>query len=162
MGTGKTTVGREVALKLGMAFVDTDELIESRHGPISRIFAEGGEAEFRAIERALARELAEQAGLVIATGGRMLLDEESHQSLSRSGRIYCLVATPEEVHRRIASNESHETRPLLQAENQGQRIVELMEERAPGYSQFEQVATDAMTPSQVADEIARMWASPRT
>ena len=55
MGTGKTTVGYQLAQKLGMEFVDTDEMIESRHGPISRIFAERGEGEFRAIEREVAR-----------------------------------------------------------------------------------------------------------
>src|SRR3970040_282740 len=90
MGTGKTTVGHALAVKLGMEFVDTDELIEARHGPIARIFAEQGEAEFRAIERTVARELGQRTGLVIATGGRMILDPENFQSLSKNGRIFCL------------------------------------------------------------------------
>ncbi len=80
MGTGKTTVGRMLAEKLGMEFVDTDELIESRHGPIPRIFADRGESEFRAIEQEVARELGERSGLVIATGGRMVLDDDNFGS----------------------------------------------------------------------------------
>jgi shikimate kinase len=155
MGTGKTTVGRELARKLGMDFVDTDELIEDRHGPISRIFAERGEAEFRAIEQGVAREVGEQTGLVIATGGRMLLDPESYESMSSNGRIFCLVASPEEIHRRVDTDESRKERPLLHAQDQRQRIVELMAEREEGYARFEQLDTDDATPGEVADEIVR-------
>ena len=74
MGTGKTTVGRLVARKLGREFVDTDLVIEERHGPIQEIFDRQGESAFRDIERTLAVELGQRKRLVIATGGRMLLD----------------------------------------------------------------------------------------
>jgi shikimate kinase len=157
MGTGKTTVGRQLARRLEMEFVDTDELIESRHGTIPRIFAERGEAEFRALEREVARELGEKTGLVIATGGRMLLDPESFESLSRKGRVFCLVASPEVVHERVIEDDSGRDRPLLQGEDPRGRIIELMTERDKDYARFHQVSTDDADPGEVADEIARLW-----
>jgi 3-dehydroquinate synthase len=162
MGTGKTTVGNELALKLGMDFVDTDALIESRHGPISRIFAERGEAEFRSIERSVAAELGEKNGLVIATGGRMILDPENFRALRRNGRIFCLVATPDEIHARVTSDPSRRDRPLLQVEDPRQRIVELLTEREGDYLRFAQLTTDHAGPQVIADEVAELWKSHST
>jgi shikimate kinase len=159
MGTGKTTVGRELALRLRMDFVDTDELIESRHGPISSIIVEHGETRFRAIEREVARELGEQGGLVIATGGKMVLDPEACRSLSKNGRIFCLVASPQAIQQRLIDDESGTERPLLRVEDPSRRIVELMAERAKDYARFEQVPTDDATPGEVADEIVRLWSA---
>jgi shikimate kinase len=87
MGTGKTTVGRLVAQKLGREFIDTDIVIEERHGPIDAIFNSQGESAFRDIERALAHELGQRTGLVIATGGRMLIDPENVKALRRSTTV---------------------------------------------------------------------------
>lgn len=157
MATGKTTVGLELARKLGMDLVDTDELIESRHGPISDIFANHGEEEFRAIEREVARELGSRAGLVIATGGRMLLDPDSFTALTQTGRVFCLVASPETIHQRVVGDRTRRDRPLLQVEDPMARIVDLMAERAGEYARFQQVPTDGLRPDEVADEIARQW-----
>lgn len=162
MGTGKTTVGRQVARKLGMEFVDTDEMIESRHGPISQIFAERGEAEFREIERGIARELAAKTGLVIATGGRMLLDPANREALGANGRIFCLVATPEEIHERIVNDETRRDRPLLQVEDPKERIVELLVERQDGYSRFTQIATGGTEPDLIATQLVELWSSEAT
>jgi 3-dehydroquinate synthase len=162
MATGKTTVGHQLAQKLGMEFVDTDELIESRHGPISRIFAEQGEAEFRAIEREVARELGSRTGLVISTGGRMILDPESFRALSGNGRIFCLVATPEEIHHRVINDENRRDRPLLQVADPQQRIIELMAERQDDYGRFPQLVTDHAGPNVIADEVAQLWSSHST
>ncbi len=162
MATGKTTVGYELAQKLDMEFVDTDELIESRHGPISRIFAERGEAAFRAIEREVARELGRRTGLVIATGGRMILDPDNFLALSRNGRIFCLVATPDEIHNRVINDESRKDRPLLQVDDPRQRIVELLTERHVDYGRFPQFVTDHAGPDAIADEVAFMWESHST
>jgi shikimate kinase / 3-dehydroquinate synthase len=162
MGTGKTAVGRALAAKLDMEFVDTDELIEARHGPISRIFHERGEGEFREIERGVARELGQKTGLVIATGGRMVLDPENFQSLSKNGRIFCLVATPDEIHQRVTNDETRRDRPLLQVEDPRERIIELMVERQHDYERFPQLITDHAGPDVIADEVAQLWSSPCT
>jgi len=162
MGTGKTTVGNELAQKLGMEFVDTDSLIESRHGPIGRIFEELGEAEFRSIERSVAAELGEKKGLVIATGGRMILDPENFRVLSRNGRVFCLVATPDEIHARITNDESRRDRPLLLVDDPKQRIVELMTEREGDYLRFPQLTTDHAGPDVIAEEVAELWKSHST
>ncbi|HEY5889958.1 MAG TPA: bifunctional shikimate kinase/3-dehydroquinate synthase, partial [Acidimicrobiia bacterium] len=157
MGTGKTTVGHELATKLGMEFVDTDELIEKRHGPISRIFETQGEAAFRDMERVIAKELGQRGGLVIATGGRMILDRSNFNELSRNGRIFCLVATPDEIHHRVTNDPSRKDRPLLKVDDPLQRIIELMTERQDEYGRFPQLITDHGGPRDIADEVANLW-----
>jgi shikimate kinase len=159
MATGKSTVGQELARKLGMELVDTDLLIESRHGPISAIFEEHGEAEFRALERQVAQELGSRSGLVIATGGRMLLDPDSYTALSESGRVFCLVASAETIYQRVSVDRSGTDRPLLQVDDPRARIIELMTERQHDYSRFQQVSTDDMDPAEIADEIIHLWNS---
>ena len=158
MGTGKTTVGRLVAEKLGREFVDTDLVIEERHGPIQEIFDRQGEWGFRDIERALAAELGQQKGLVIATGGRMLLDPENFRVLSENGRIFCLVASPDEIYQRVASDSSRVNRPLLEVADPKQRIIELLDERGPDYARFTQLTTDQIAPDAIAQKLADLWA----
>ena len=130
--------------------------------PIPRIFDERGEAGFRAIEQEVAHELGQRTGLVIATGGRMILDPENFRSLSRNGRIFCLVATPEEIHHRIVNDESGKERPLLQVEDPRQRIIELMTERSDDYGRFPQLITDHAGPTVIAGEVAQLWSSHHT
>ncbi len=158
MGTGKTTVGRLVAERLGFEFVDTDALIEEANGPIPEIFAERGEAAFRAIEREVATELAARSGLVIATGGGLLLDEANATALGTTGVVCCLVADPDEIHRRVTAEGSPTDRPLLAGVDPLARIAELLAERAPGYGRFRQVDTTGRTPEEVADEVASLAA----
>jgi shikimate kinase len=155
MGTGKTTVGRLLAARLDMEFVDTDALIEERHGAIPEIFETVGEAGFRVMERKVAAELGERTGLVIATGGRMVLDPENLRALSRNGHIFCLTASPDEIYRRLSSG--IENRPLLSEDDPRGRIVELLAERQPDYLRFQQVDTDGMSASEIADQVAGMW-----
>lgn len=157
MGTGKTTVGRLVGEKLGREFVDTDLIIEERHGPIHEIFDRQGESAFRGIERALAVELGHRSGLVIATGGRMLLDPENFRVLSENGRIFCLVASPEEIYDRVAGDSSRVNRPLLEVADPKQRIIELLDERGPDYARFTQLATDQIKPEVIAQELVDLW-----
>ncbi len=151
MGTGKTAVGQLLAARLGRPWVDTDALIEHRHGPIARIFAERGEEAFRGCEAAVARELADQSGLVISTGGRLMLDPENARALGR-GRVYCLDASADEILRRLAS-EANAERPLLAGPDPAERIRSLLIERAAGYAVFEQVATDGRSALDVVDDI---------
>jgi shikimate kinase len=153
MGTGKTTVGKLLAEQLGYEFVDTDDLIETRQGrSIPQIFAELGESAFRQMERDLAEELARRGGLVIATGGRLMLDPVNAAALERQGRVFCLVATPQEILARLAADTEH-PRPLLAGPNPGERIVELLESRKKGYGRFLQVKTGSRPPQDIAREI---------
>jgi shikimate kinase len=154
MGTGKTTVGRLLAERLGFEFVDTDAIIEERHGPIGEIFAERGEDAFREIERDLARELADRHHLVISTGGRMMLDPANAEALARNGRVFCLVASPDEIHRRVVDDPSRIERPLLSVPDPLARIVELLAEREPHYRHFPQLSTDDRSPESIVAQLA--------
>ncbi|MDH3294153.1 MAG: shikimate kinase [Acidimicrobiia bacterium] len=153
MGTGKSTVGRLLARQLRLEFVDTDAEIESRHGPIPAIFADHGERRFREIERRLAAELGQRSGLVIATGGAMMLDPANIASLGGKGRIFCLVAAPEEILARVHADQSPIERPLLAVDDPRTRIEELLAERSAGYLQFSQIPTSKRSPDEVADAI---------
>jgi shikimate kinase len=153
MGTGKTTVGRLLAQRLDREFVDTDRLIEQRHGPIVEIFAAHGEQRFRAIESEVAAELATRSGLVVSTGGRMLVDEGNADLLESTGDVVALTADIETIVRRVGGERAAATRPMLSGGDVRARIAELLAERAAAYGRFPQVATDDRTPEEIADEI---------
>jgi shikimate kinase len=152
MGTGKSTVGCVLAIQLGYDWVDTDKVIESRHGPIIEIFATNGEEAFREMERSLARELATEGGLVISTGGRMMLDRSVADLLGENGRVFCLVAAVDEVVRRVAEPDDPD-RPLLAGGHPADRIAALLAEREEGYRRFEQVVTDGRTVEEVVTDL---------
>lgn len=151
MGTGKSTVGRLVAERLGRRFVDTDALIESRHGPIAALFAEHGEEHFRRLERDVAAELAEATDLVVATGGRTMLDPANQATLGARGIVVCLAASVDHLVARL--QDEAEQRPLLRGGDAAARIAALLDERAAGYARFPQVPTDGRTPDEVADAV---------
>ena len=152
MGTGKTTVGRLMADKLAYEFIDTDQLIEPQVGcTIAEYFRSHGEAAFRQRESELARELSGRDGLVISTGGRMMLDPANAAALSKTGRVFCLVATPEEILQRVSHDENE--RPLLQVPNPLEHIVRLLKEREEGYRRFVQIRTSGKEPQSLAAEI---------
>ncbi|MGK2905943.1 MAG: 3-dehydroquinate synthase [Desulfuromonadales bacterium] len=153
MGTGKTTIGRLVAEKLNYEFIDTDQLIEDQTGcTIAEFFRVQGEAAFRKLEAELAQELAHREGLVISTGGRMMLDPVNAAALNKKGRIFCLVATPEEILQRVARDGN--VRPLLQVSNPLEHIVELLQQREKGYKRFSQLETTEKLPVVIAGELA--------
>jgi len=112
MGTGKSTVGRLLAKKTGYRFVDTDTLIEQQTGKtITEIFTTQGEKAFRHLETELVKKLAKKGGQVIATGGGLVLNPDNVKELSRTGKIFCLTATADEILQRVKQQEN--TRPLL-------------------------------------------------
>jgi shikimate kinase len=156
MGTGKSVTGRALAARLGRPFVDMDGVIEQREGrAIPRIFAESGEPHFRALERALVRELAAQAGLVIAPGGGIVLDPDNLRDFAATGLVVCLRASPEMILARVGGDAN---RPLLQAPDKLARIRELLAKRQPLYDAVpHQLETDGKTADAVADEVLELF-----
>lgn len=152
MGTGKTAVGRLVAEQIQRPFVDTDQEIERRTGrKIHDIFAQDGEANFRHIERRMCRFLAAQQGLVVATGGGMLMDESNRDVMLASGLVICLTATTAAIAKRLGSDTT--VRPLLQGDWRA-----LLEKRRPFYELIpHQVDTTDKQPEDVAGEIVAIW-----
>lgn len=149
MATGKTVTGKLLAEQLGYEFVDTDALIAKRTGmSVAEIFNQKGEAAFRRMERELAKELGNKEGLVVSTGGGMMLDEKNAGALGRRGRIFCLTATPEEIFDRV-SNDKQTNRPLLNVDDPRHQIREMLEQRAEGYSRYHQIATSGKTPEEI-------------
>jgi shikimate kinase / 3-dehydroquinate synthase len=132
MGTGKTAVGRPVAERLGLRFVDTDVLIEERQGKtIPELFRVHGEAHFRGLERELCRELSGERGLVIATGGGMPVDPDNRKILNAAGTVIRLWCSPSEILTRVGAGEH---RPLLNASDPLDRVSQLLREREPAYA----------------------------
>ncbi len=154
MGTGKSTLGRLCAARLGYTFQDSDRVIEARLGkPITEVFAEQGEQAFRQMERAVIKELAETPGLVIATGGGAILDAENVANLRAGGRVVLLTATPEALLQRVGDARS---RPLLaDSPDPRVRIEALLADRAPHYERaaHHRVETTERHPRDIAAEI---------
>lgn len=148
MGTGKSTVGRILQKNLKRKFIDMDAEIERREGcTIPEIFSARGEAHFRELEHALVRELSAQEGLIIATGGGVVLNPENVKLFSEKGLAICLRASPEILLSRV-SKSSH--RPLLDGDADD-RIRDLLAERLPLYEQLPyQIDTDELEPRQIA------------
>lgn len=155
MACGKSTVGRLLAKKLGRRFIDTDALIVKQQGKsVADIFAAEGEALFRKLEQQTAVELAREEELVIATGGKMMLDPISAEALGSNGCIFTLVATPEEILRRVLMR-GIKNRPMLNVENPEEKIRTLLAEREAGYGRFPRISTDGRSASAVAEEILK-------
>lgn len=153
MGTGKSTVGRIVADRLGLPFVDTDAEIERRHGPIPEIFAHAGQVHFRTIERDLVAELARgDEPRVIATGGGTAVDPQNADLLEAMGPVFLLTADPDEIVRRVAVDGAGE-RPLLADAEPAARVTEILGERAEAYSRFVPISTDGRSAEAVAEAI---------
>ena len=169
MATGKSHVGRVVARMTGRQMADIDEEIVRRAGkPIHRIFAEHGEAVFRAMERHAAMTLcapaAGERGKVIAAGGGAFAQDATRQVLLASGRVFCLTARPETIQRRILrGNPNGAVRPMLAGDGGDgdalERIRQLLSERAEAYAYAHHfVETDERTPEEVAESILHIFA----
>lgn len=156
MGTGKTAVGRLLAEKLGMAFVDMDDIIVERAGKsIPRIFAEDGEPHFRAMERRLVCDLASERGLVIGAGGGIVTNPDNVADFEASCLVVCLNATPEAILERVAEDTN---RPLLAGDDKMARITDLLEARKHLYAAIEhQVDTTGLTVDEVAAQIVALY-----
>lgn len=162
MGTGKSAVGAEVAARMGRRFVDMDALLEADFGkPISEVFAQEGEAVFRAAETELCHRLGEtnDESLVIATGGGALVNPHNRATLERSGVLVCLTAPVDEILRRLADASD---RPLLAGDDgaRRQRVRDLLHTRRHAYAAIHhQVDTAGLRPAQVAECVLNAFAA---
>lgn len=156
MGTGKSASGRLLAEELGWDFLDLDEEVERAAGKsVARIFAEDGEPRFRDLEaEALAQALA-RTRVVVASGGGVLLREESRRRLA--GRLVVnLDAPPEECVRRVRA--SSVERPLLAGREPEADARRLWEERRPLYEAVpRRVDTAGKSPREVAHEVRKRF-----
>ncbi|MBI4238233.1 MAG: shikimate kinase [Deltaproteobacteria bacterium] len=158
IATGKTSVGKLVAATLRCPFYDLDAAIVLATGrAVAEIFANDGEAVFRALERThLPRLLSAPTG-VIATGGGTALDPQNVARMSAAGRVIALNAAPHLVWERLRAESPPTARPLLPAPFDAAQVARLWETRAPSYAQFpDQLDTSDVTPADVAACVVEM------
>ncbi len=148
-GSGKTTVGRLVAEALGARFVDLDEAIERRAGKsVARIFADDGEAAFRALEAEVGGAVLGGAPAVVAPGGGFLASATARELARATGLVVYLRTEPREAARRLGGAAG---RPLLEGGDPEARIALLLEARGPLYDESEcSVATTGVAVETVA------------
>ncbi|HEX8404506.1 MAG TPA: bifunctional shikimate kinase/3-dehydroquinate synthase AroKB [Duganella sp.] len=145
MGAGKTTIGRILARKLGLRFMDSDHEIEARTGAsIPWIFEIEGEPSFRRREADVIRELTGQQDLVLATGGGAVLDADSRAHLKARGTVIYLRTTVHNILQRTAHDKN---RPLLQTADPRKKLEELMAVRDPLYMEIADVVIDTGRPN---------------
>jgi shikimate kinase / 3-dehydroquinate synthase len=160
MGVGKSTVARRAAELSGVALVDLDAAIEARAGkPIASIFADHGEAAFRALEAAeLATALAAEGRAIIALGGGALVDTARRRDALAQAFVVTLTARPGTIADRTADT----TRPLLaDAPDRVARIRELLEARTHVYAEAHaQVPTDEHAVDAIAASVLQAWSQP--
>ena len=158
MGSGKSSVGRILADRLGYELVDTDALLEERAGaPIPRIFREQGEQAFRALESEVLAAVADRRRSVIATGGGAPAHPPNRDFFTRGDVVFHLRVSLKTARQRTGENAD---RPLLAQDPEAVR--RLYQGRQSVYEELGQsVDTDGRTPNAVADEIMRLLRSPR-
>ena len=145
MGSGKTTIGRQLARRLGKRFIDSDHAIEARTGAtIPWIFEIEGEASFRRREADMIRELTSQRGIVLATGGGAVLDAASRAYLAERGTVIYLRASIGSILQRTAHDKN---RPLLQTADPRRKLEELLAQREPLYRAIADLVIDTGRPN---------------
>ena len=133
--TGKTSVGKGLAERLGLCFLDMDQELEQRHGKsIAEIVAAQGWPYFRALEKALLLELATRSGLVISTGGGAILHQDIWPLVKASSLVVWLTADRETIRQRLlADGRTPSQRPALTASDACAEITSILAEREPLY-----------------------------
>ncbi|WP_241673300.1 bifunctional shikimate kinase/3-dehydroquinate synthase AroKB [Lacisediminimonas profundi] len=145
MGSGKTTVGRALARKLDLRFVDSDHEIEARTGAtIPLIFEIEGEESFRQREADVIRDLTQQDGIVLATGGGAVLNAASREFLKTRGTVIWLRASVNSILQRTGHDRN---RPLLQTADPRKRLEELAVQREPLYREVAHMTVDTGRPN---------------
>jgi shikimate kinase len=159
MGSGKSAVGRQLARRLRLDFVDADAEIESRTGvDIAYIFEREGEQGFRAREKDVLDELSRRAGVVVATGGGAVLDVETRARLRERGRVVYLRAS---IDQQLARTRHGTHRPLLMNPDPRGTLERLMAVRAPLYEEIAEIVanTDGRKVTTVVEDVLRQMRS---
>ncbi len=152
MGTGKSLVGKKLAKRLKMSYLDTDKLIEKREAAkIYRIFQEKGEDYFRRVETEIIKEVSSLDNCVISTGGGAILKAENLAALKRKGVTICLSAHPEVILKRTSKSQN---RPLLKSKDRERAVLHLLRRRRSFYEKADfEVDTSELTTSEVVERI---------
>lgn len=144
-GSGKSTVGKQLARQLGRPFADSDHEVERRIGmPIKSYFERHGEAAFRDLEEEVVAGLCQRQGLILATGGGAVLRPANRRALADAGPVVYLRSTPEELFRRLRHDSQ---RPLLQVADPLRRLRDLFRERDPLYRETAQFVIETGRPT---------------
>jgi shikimate kinase len=155
MGTGKSAVGKELAKRKKLQFVDLDELIELKEKRlISDIFAKEGEPYFRIVEKRTLAEVSMEKKFVVACGGGIVLNNDNMKTMKKTGVIVCLTASPEIIleRTRLASH-----RPLLNVKDPKKQIELLLKMRSPFYAQADKsIDTSKLSIKEVADKVLKL------
>lgn len=135
MGTGKSSVGRLLAQRLGFRYCDLDARIVEEEGiSINEIFSRHGESHFRALETLAVRRLAQEQQCVVSTGGGAVIAPENRRLLMEAGVVVNLTASVDEICRRLREETD---RPLLRDNRSGEHIERMLAEREPYYAHAE-------------------------
>lgn len=155
--TGKTTLARLLAERLGWDWIDADVEIERRAGKsIARMFAEDGEPAFRDLEAQVIADLCRRERLVLAAGGGAPMRPESRQAMRAAGKVVWLKALPETIHARMSGDATTASRrPSLTDKNKMEEILHLLAKREPVYreSAHWEIDTEGRTPEELVEEI---------
>jgi shikimate kinase len=144
-GSGKSTVGRQLARRLQVPFFDSDHVIEQQIGcSIRKYFEQEGEAAFRDVEAAVIDQLTNEPSGVLSTGGGVVLREENRQRLRERTRVVYLNSIPTELFRRLRHDLS---RPLLQVSDPLGRLRDLYAQRDPLYRKTAEFVIETGRPS---------------
>jgi shikimate kinase len=153
MGTGKSTVGKILAEEFNMKFVDTDKLVEEMTGrTISSIFEESSEEEFRRFETDVLRQITDEKGMIVSTGGGIVVTRGNLELMKNSGFVFTLIADANTIHERLKKDDT--CRPLLEVDEPLDEIKRLLFERAAFYINAHHIIeTSDITPREAADQI---------
>ena len=156
MGTGKSTIGRQLAQQLNYVFVDSDHAIEAGAGmTIPEIFKNEGESRFRAMEKAFVESGHEPEGCVVSCGGGLVFQPGMKELLQAKGIVITLFASADTVYERTRSNKN---RPLLEVEDPKAEIERLLEKRLPVYREAGiGVLTDGRCVNDIVSHIVRIY-----
>lgn len=155
MGVGKTEVGKLLAKKLSMTYIDTDIIIEGEEGKsINRIFAENGEESFRDMESRLLDKLADKKNCVISTGGGIILRPENVKKMENMGSLILLWSDIETIYERT---KNASVRPLLNAADPKAKAKEILDFRTPIYRSIAdlEVDTSRLSPEEACNKIIK-------